>query len=115
MNHDAGARRQRLGRGAPRFSGRIDQHTARTRTDLPQIDPRLADARAAARALRTVPRAVAFRRAHDSVRQRFDDDAVPIGVELLGDQHRERRSNALPDLHGASADHRPAVGMDADK
>ena len=46
-------------------------------------------------------------------RQLLDADLAPVGVEFLGDDHRQRGLDALSDLRAARADDGIAVGIDA--
>src|SRR5262249_55469358 len=115
MDHLRVLRAQLSSGRAPLFGRRLNEEPAGPRSDLTQLIEAIADARAAARALRAVARHELRRctALGDPVIELLDGDGGPGDIELLGDQHRQRGPHALPDLAAARADHDAAIGLDA--
>jgi hypothetical protein len=81
----------------------LHQHRARRRAGLPERVEEVANG------FRAVGVLVAVARVADALR---DFHARPIGVELVGGHHRQRRSNAGPHLRSVRHDVDGAVGID---
>ena len=96
MNDRAVAGVTRTGRHAPGLRCRRDQQLARAGPDAPQRLPITAHRRAAAGRLPAGERIVEV----GIHRRQRDLDLRPVGLELLGEQHRDRGQAALPELGG---------------
>ena len=105
MNHFA------FGRGTsrpihfPPRRGRRDEHLARSGRSLPQRFPTASETKTAASA---EPLEIGTRRGLHQL------DARPIGFELVGQNHRERRANALTHLGFSDGQRHRSVSIDAD-
>ena len=90
-------------RHAPRLRRGRDEHLADRRADLAQRIPVGRRRRAAAGVLPAVLRLVEI--------GLLDPDALPLDVELVGDDHRQRGLDALPDLRVLRDDGDDVVGV----
>jgi hypothetical protein len=99
--HHAALGRQLARRHAPHVGGRGDEHLPRGRADPAHRQPVLRCRVAAARELAGEAVGVEWRL--------LDPDAAPLDVELVGDQHRQHRLHALPDLRVLRDDRDHAV------
>ena len=106
MRDAAGRRRQLRFRDAQLRGRGGDEHLARGGADPPVRIVVAGNGGAAAGALRAVLRVeVAL----------LDGDHLPVDVQLLGDDHRQRRLDALADLGVLADDGDLAVGGDLDE
>ena len=96
---------------APILSRRFDEKSSRGGAGGPERLPRRYDASATARELHAKEEIGIFGRS----RRRLDSDALPVGVELLRDQHRKRGVHALSHLGLVDDDGDDVVGCDADE
>ena len=93
-------------RHAPLRGGGGDEHLPHRRADLAHARVLRRDGGAAARRLAAVLGVeIAL----------LDGHRAPVDVELVGDDHRQRRLHALPDLGILPDDRHLAVGMDGDE
>jgi hypothetical protein len=104
MAHRARLRRQLGRRHVPVLRSRGDEHRARRRAGLAQRVVIHRDRQRAAGELRAVLGRIDDRLAHF--------DVLPIGVELFGDDHRQRRLDALADVGILRVQHDLPVGLD---
>ncbi len=92
------------GRHLPAAPGGVDQHRTGGRGGLAKHSPGRRDAVAAARAHVLV---IGRRRSL------LDGDGGPVGLELLGEDHREARADALSHLRSRDHERHAPVGSDA--
>ena len=92
-------------RHLPLGRGGLDEHDARRCAGLTEGVEEVADG------LRSVGVLVAIPRVADAL---FDLDARPVGIELVGGDHRERGADAGPHLRAVRHDMHRAVGIDAE-
>lgn len=83
----------------------LHQHHSRRGASLSQRRPRRPHDGASARVLRPIPLLVEIRL--------LDADALPVGLELFRDEHRDRGSRALPHLRPRYDDKDLAARLDA--
>ncbi len=105
--HDTGSGLACRRRHLPLRGGRGDQHLPRRGADPAQRLPVQRRRHAAAGELPAV-----FGRVERCL---LDPDPRPVGIELLGDQHRQHRLDALADLRVLREDRHAAVRHDPDK
>ena len=111
MDHVAGFRAARRRLDVPFRSRGGDQHGPRGRPGLAHAIPLGPGAGAAAGHLNAVHRVVVDRRN----RGRLESDLRPVGVELLGDEHRDAGVRALAHLRVVDDDGHGVVGPDPHK
>jgi hypothetical protein len=92
-------------RHLPLRGGGLDQHHARRCAGLPERVEEVANG------FRSVSVLIAVSRVADALR---DLDARPIGVELVGGDHRQRRADARAHFRAVRHDVHGAVGIDAE-
>ncbi len=100
-------------RDAPARRGGPAHQRACLGADLAQVRPGVRDVGAAACTLRAV---LPLRRRSgeiDAERQLLHRDVRPGRIQLVGDDHRQRSLDALPDLGAARADEHAVVALDA--
>ena len=110
---DDGARlgRDLVERDAPFLGRRLAKHEARGRACLPERLQMIAHAAAPAVGLLAGDRVAVDLGVRG---RRLDPDTVPLGVELVGDDHRHGRHRALPHLGHRVDDGDDAVAVDAE-
>src|ERR1041384_3202858 len=91
---------------APRLRGGGDQHGPARRADPAHRVPVVGRRGAASRVL--------ILEVHRVESRLLDPDVLPLHVELVGDDHREHRLDALPDFRILRHDRDGAVGCDPD-
>jgi hypothetical protein len=107
VDHEAGFGRQAGGRDVPALGGGLDQQGPPHGPDLAHRLPVVGRRGAAAGRLLAE---------HLGVDGRLlDADGRPVDVQFLGDQHRHRGLDPLPDLRPLGGDGHHAVGRDADE
>ncbi len=109
----AGARRDGAHVHAPGGGRRGAHQPAPLRTDLAQVGPGVGDVGAATGALRAPLPARRLAAEVDPEWQLLDRDVVPVDVEFLGQDHRQRGLHALADFRAACTDGDPVVRVDA--
>ena len=105
MPHRAVARGAFSGRHFPRGRGRGDQHVARHRARTSQLVPAVRNGTRATGALPAI---------HGRVHRRLlDHDVAPLRIQLLGNDERKGRLDALTDFRSLAVDEDGALARNA--
>src|SRR5436305_10055132 len=107
MTHVAAIRRARRRIYSPGIGCCPNEENARGGARLPQRHPGCAHDGASAGVLRAIALLVEISLLHR--------DPLPLGLELLGDEHRDRRARALPHLRPRNDHYDAAVRLDSEE